>query len=280
MIELSDVWFAYESEKFTRKNWDLYAIDLLISSGEYVAIMGANGSGKSTLARVISGLLLPSEGRMSIDEQFHTNNTKDIWQIRQRVSMIFQNPDNQIVGPSVADDVAFGMENMGVPLDEMKVRMKEVLAIVGLQGMEDTTPHQLSGGQKQRLSIACMLAMQTDALVLDEATSMLDSNGKAEVMGILTHLHEQGKTILHITHSLQEALQAERIIVMDQGRIVLDMKTTNILNHVETLQQYGIELSDSLRLVHRLQGQGWDLSLHSVQVRDVVNEICKYLLKT
>ncbi|HIU10206.1 MAG TPA: energy-coupling factor transporter ATPase [Candidatus Avidehalobacter gallistercoris] len=214
MFQIEKLQFKYENGTKA-----LDGVTLSIKRGEWFAVLGANGSGKSTLARHLNGLLLAASGRVLVDGR-EVGDYSDIKNLRRMVGLVFQNPDNQIVGNSVEEDVAFGLENLGVPRDEMRRRITEVLGQVGLAGLEQADPATLSGGQKQRLAIAGALAMQPQALILDEATAMLDPAGAAEVLSLLGDLHRQGLTIVMITHNMSEVVAADRAAVLSNGQLV------------------------------------------------------------
>lgn len=197
-------------------------VSLAIERGEFVAVLGSNGSGKSTLAKHLNALLLPTEGVCRVDG-IDTREEAEVWRIRQKVGMVFQNPDNQLIAAVVEDDVAFGPENLGVPSAEIRRRVDEALAAVNMTPFRSYAPHLLSGGQKQRVAIAGTLAMQTEAIVFDEATAMLDPEGRAEILSIVKRLHEEQQiTVIYITHFMEEAAAADRVVVLDQGHVVMD----------------------------------------------------------
>lgn len=230
-------------------------ISLDIDDGEFVAILGANGSGKSTLARHLNAILLPTEGVCRIDG----NDTKecDSWKIHSFVGMVFQNPDNQLVAPVAEDDVAFGPENLGVPPAEITARVTESLKTVGMENFRKAGPHRLSGGQKQRIAIAGALAMRTRCLVLDEPTAMLDPNGRAEVIATAAKLNrEQGITIVYITHFMEEAAAAQRIIVMERGKIVADGAPQKIFSRAEKMKSYGLDVPLASYVAMKLRQRG------------------------
>ena len=228
----------------------LDGIDLTIGDGEFVAIIGANGSGKSTLAKNLNGLLLPTAGRVLVDG---IDTTADVWTIRTKVGMVFQNPDNQIVGAIVEDDVAFGPENLGVEPIEIRRRVDEALSTVGMLEYREFSPYKLSGGQKQRVAIAGVLAMQTKCIVFDEATAMLDPRGRSEVLSTIERLHSTGMTIVLITHFMEEAARAERVIVMDGGRIARQGTAREIFSDVRGLKKLGLEVPTEVELASRLR---------------------------
>ncbi|SEN61467.1 energy-coupling factor transport system ATP-binding protein [Lihuaxuella thermophila] len=278
MIQVKGVWFHYQPEEAPRKDWALQDINLTIMPGEYVSVIGPNGSGKSTLSRLLNGLLLPVEGEVRVGGRL-TANTQDLWYIRQQVGLVFQNPDNQIVAPTVQDDVAFGLENLGVSREEMKERIRDALEAVGLAGMEQREPHHLSGGQKQRLAIAGILAMQPKVIVFDEATSMLDPQGRKDVLGIIRQLNEKGTTVIHITHSANEAFLAKRVIVMAEGRIQLDLPADELYPIALILEKWGLDVPLAVRLHHRLLGHGWHLRERITSLEDLVTDLWRFLSK-
>ncbi|SFM24868.1 energy-coupling factor transporter ATPase [Salibacterium qingdaonense] len=227
----------------------LVDVDAEVKDGEWTAVIGPNGSGKSTLARLCNGLLLPSKGEVNV----HGASTKDdavLSGIRRRVGMVFQNPDHQFVAPTVRDDIAFGMENAGVARAEMKRRIQKVAEQTGVHHLLDTEPHRLSGGQKQRAAIAGVLALNPDIMILDEASSMLDPAGKKAVMETVRHLHkEEGMTVLSITHSLHEAMEADRVWYMEEGRLLHDCRTSDIMQHLDLLEELNMPLPYSFALL-------------------------------
>lgn len=229
---------------------------LSIASGERVAIIGPNGSGKSTLAKHFNALLLPTEGRVTVDG-LDTRDPAQVWEIRRRVGMVFQNPDNQIVATVVEEDVAFGPENLGVPPAEIRARVDRALAEVGMDGHARREPHLLSGGQKQRVAVAGVLAMQPKCIVLDEATSMLDPAGRAELMGVVWELNrELGLAVVQITHHMDEALEADRVIVLHRGKVALDGRPEEVFGLHEDLRALGLALPNSVRLAVALRDRG------------------------
>lgn len=277
MISCKNVWYRYSSEGQSENEWVLQDINLTISSGEYVCIVGPNGSGKSTLAKLIKGLLLPSNGSITIGHE-HTLCQENQWTIRQKVGFVFQNPDHQIVASTVQDDIAFGLENLGVPVDEIKQRIDRVLEEVGLTGLHEKEPHHLSGGQKQRLAIAGVLAMQPEIIIFDEATSMLDPQGTKDVLSIMKKLHQEKKTtIITITHRMEEIDQASRIIVMAEGRIQLDIPREEFPNYFDQFEKWGLELPVYLQLFRQLQQDGWPLKSDISSQKELVGEIWKLL---
>jgi len=245
-----------------------------IEQGEYVAIAGRNGCGKSTLARHINALLQPTEGVMRVFGMDTKDESKTL-EIRKRAGMIFQNPDNQIVASVVEEDVAFGPENLGVPTEEIRKRVDQALAQTGMTSFAKRAPHTLSGGQKQRVGIAGVLAMQPQLIILDEPTSMLDPSGRESVMQTLDELHESGITLIHITHSMDEALKAQRMIVMDAGRNVLDSTPEEIFtNHADELVSWGLELPMLMETAYECRQRGLDVGA-GLSMEEMVEQICQ-----
>ncbi len=273
MIEVKKVNHIYrqglENEVIALKE-----VQLTIQKGEYLIVIGHNGSGKSTLAKHLNGLLIPTEGNVEVCGM----NTKDhekIWSIRQKVGMIFQNPDNQIVATAVEEDVAFALENLGVPPMEIRERVDKALKQVHLSDFTRHEPHLLSGGQKQRVAIAGVLAMEPDYLVLDEPTSMLDPQGRAEVMEILRALNkEKGVTIIHITHFVDECLGADRIVVMDKGTIGWEGPPRSLLSNLELLEEMEISPPPVVQLIHLLALRGLSIPTNLLTEQEVVDALC------
>ena len=233
-------------------------IGFQVEAGEFVGILGMNGSGKSTLAKCLNGLLLPSEGDVWIDGM-NTRDDDRIWDIRSTVGMVFQNPDNQIVSSVVEDDVAFGPENLGVPPKEIRQRVNQALKQVGMYEQRLKGPHMLSGGQKQRVAIAGALAMHPKCIVFDEPTAMLDPRGRAQVMEIVRELHEEGITVILITHFMEEAMQADRLIVMKDGRIHSDMTPREFFADRERTQSAGLEMPPAIALREEINRLGYPI---------------------
>ena len=254
-IELHQLTHIYQ-QGMEHEHKALDAVDLQIEAGEFVAILGANGSGKSTLAKHLNALLLPTSGHVIV-AGMDTLATKELWQIRQQVGMVFQNPDNQIIAAIVEDDVAFGPENLGVPTEELPARVTEALRTVGMQHYRSCAPHLLSGVQKQRVAIAGALAMQTKCLVLDEPTAMLDPQGRADILACVKKLHEErGITIVYITHFMKEAAAADRIVVMDQGHIVTQGTPHEIFSQTAAMRKLGLEVPVAAELAAELRQHG------------------------
>jgi len=237
----------------------LTKVSMEIEEGQFVCILGRNGSGKSTLARMFNALLIPDEGKVWVDGKA-TSEEDHVWDIRAMVGMVFQNPDNQIIGSVVDEDVAFGLENLGVPPEEIRKRVGEVLEQVGMAGYAKHSPNQLSGGQKQRVAVAGILAMEPRCIVLDEATAMLDPKGREEVMRMAASLNkEKGITIIAITHYMDEAVHADKIFVMDEGRIVMKGTPKEIFSKEKEIEALGLKLPQASKLAVLLREKGMDI---------------------
>ena len=253
LLRLAGVSFTYRPED-REPVWALRNIDLTVAPGEYLAVLGHNGSGKSTLARLLNGLLTPTQGDVWVNG-WNTRDTAHLREIRSTVGMVFQVPDNQIVATTVEDDVAFGPENLGVPEDELRGRVEESLRAVGLWPERSRLPNQLSAGQKQRLAIAGVLAMRPACIVLDESTALLDPQGRADVRAAIRRLHDAGTAIVAITHRMSEAAEAERVVVLDRGRIALAGTPRQVFAQAEALDRLGLELPPVTALAHTLHRQ-------------------------
>jgi len=250
-------------------------VSLHIEKGSFVAILGHNGSGKSTLAKHFNGILQPTEGKVYV-AGMDTSDPERILDIRRTVGMVFQNPDNQIVANIVEDDVAFAPENLGVPSEEIRQRVDEALKLVEMFDYRMHAPHLLSGGQKQRVAIAGVIAMRPDCIVLDEATAMLDPVGRSEVIKTVTRLcREQGITVVHITHHMEECVDADRLIVMDDGVIVADGSPKQVFAQVDMLRSHGLTVPATTDLIHRMNMGGCGLNMEALSVDDCVEEIAK-----
>ncbi|MBQ8297576.1 MAG: energy-coupling factor transporter ATPase [Ruminococcus sp.] len=261
IIEIRSLRFAYASEdENTEPAEVLKGIDLQIEEGEFVAVLGHNGSGKSTLAKHLNGILLPTGGKVYVDG-IDTADEKRLFELRQRAGMVFQNPDNQIVSSIVEEDVAFALENLGVPYEEMRARVDDALKAVNMYDYRMHSPSQLSGGQKQRVAIAGIIAMRPKCIILDEPTAMLDPQGRKEVMATISRMNrEYGITIILITHYMDEAAQCGRVVVMDKGRIVLDDVPKKVFSQVELLKKIGLDVPQVTELAWELRKAGYDIS--------------------
>lgn len=254
VVKLSHIDFRYYGSEVN----SLTDVSLEIEEGEWVAIIGPNGSGKSTLAKIMNGLLVPAAGQVTIKDL--TIDEETVWEARRSVGMVFQNPDNQFVGSTVEDDVAFGLENNGVPRQEMISRIEEALAEVRMSEFKDKEPARLSGGQKQRVALASILALRPDIIILDEATSMLDPNGRQEVIAAIRKIKERfNLTVISITHDLDEASLADRILMMQGGRLVQDKKPEEIFLMGEQLVEQGLDVPFSQKLKDALAARGLDV---------------------
>ena len=254
VVKLSHIDFRYYGSEVN----SLTDVSLEIKEGEWVAIIGPNGSGKSTLAKIMNGLLVPAAGQVTIKDL--TIDEETVWEARRSVGMVFQNPDNQFVGSTVEDDVAFGLENNGVPRQEMISRIEEALAEVRMSEFKDKEPARLSGGQKQRVALASILALRPDIIILDEATSMLDPNGRQEVIAAIRKIKERfNLTVISITHDLDEASLADRILMMQGGRLVQDKKPEEIFLMGEQLVGQGLDVPFSQKLKDALAARGLDV---------------------
>ena len=268
MIEVRDLTFAYPAQEEEQQQGTvaLRNVDLTIEKGSFVAVLGHNGSGKSTLAKHMNAVLLPSGGRVFV-AGMDTLDEQQIIAIRRAVGMVFQNPDNQIVANVVEEDVAFGPENLGVPSADIRRRVDEALAAVGMDAFTRHAPHLLSGGQKQRIAIAGIIAMAPQCIVLDEATAMLDPAGRREVLSTIEKLHrEMGITVVLITHHMDEAILADRVVVMNEGRVAMDGTPTEVFTRVEELEEMGLTVPDTVQLLHRLRAAGYEVPLDALDV--------------
>lgn len=255
MISVKNVSFSYDSEEKEQRKKVLDNVSLEINKGELVAILGHNGSGKSTLVKTFNGICIPDEGIVNVDG-FDTADEKNSEQIRRRVGMVFQNPDNQIVATIVEEDVAFGPENLGVEPSEIRRRVNDSLKTVGMTAYSSHAPHMLSGGQKQRVAIAGVIAMEPSYIVFDESTAMLDPKGRKEVIETIKKLNSKGITIILITHYMEEAALCDRIIVMNKGRVEKDGTPTEIFADAETMQKLGLGVPQPSLLAYELGKQG------------------------
>ena len=273
-IEIKDLTHIYHAGQENAKE-ALSKVSLEVEKGEFVAILGENGCGKSTLAKHINALLLPTEGCCIVDGM-DTKDISKVWDIRQQVGMVFQNPDNQIIASVVEEDVAFGPENLGVPREEIKERVKEALRAVDMESYRAFAPHLLSGGQKQRVAIAGALAMHTKCLVLDEPTAMLDPKGRNEVMSTVKKLNkEQGITIVYITHFMEEAAEADRVVVMEKGKIFAEGTPQEIFARVDDLKRLHLDVPLASAIAWNLKKQGINIPDGIVQEEELVEALCQ-----
>ena len=279
LIEIKKLSFHYRGEPGEDNPPVLREIDLDISAGSFTAVLGANGSGKSTLAKQFNGILLPSGGKVYV-EGMDTVDQELLLEIRRRVGLVFQNPDNQIVSTLVEDDVAFAPENLGIPSAEIRRRVDEALHAVRMYEFRRHAPHLLSGGQKQRVAIAGIIAMRPACIVLDEPTAMLDPVGRREVLDTIGRLNrDYGITVVLITHHMSECIDADRLIVMDQGEIVLDDTPAGVFSQVEKMRALGLTVPETTALLFELRKGGLDLPLDALTVEDCAAAIYKVVGK-
>lgn len=267
-IVIKDVSYQYNNEVSV-----LDGVNLEIKKGEWISIVGHNGSGKSTLAKILCTLLEAKSGSLNVDGiNYNQDNLIDV---RRKFGVVFQNPDNQFVGTTVFDDVAFGLQNIGLDKDEIYYRVDKYLDIVGMSSFKKREPHTLSGGQKQRVAIASSLALEPEYLILDEATSMLDPNGKSDVLRLINHVHSlETTTIISITHDLDEAICSDRVVALNKGQIVFDDHPTKIKNDIELFNSIGVLVPFALKLSSDLQKQGFDIEL-CINESELIDKLCR-----
>ena len=278
IIKTSKLIFDYirrdEEENIEEVNRAIDDVSIESKEGQFVAVLGHNGSGKSTFAKQLDAILLPTDGTVWI-QGLDTSKEENLWEVRKKTGMVFQNPDNQIIGNVVEEDVGFGPENMGIPTDEIWKRVDESLEAVGMTAYRMKSPNKLSGGQKQRVAIAGVMAMRPQCIVLDEPTAMLDPNGRREVVKTVHELNRQeGITVVLITHYMEEVINADRVIVMDDGRVVMDGTPREIFSRVEELKSYRLDVPQVTELAYELQKNGVELPDGIL----TLNELMKYLL--
>lgn len=274
MIKTDKVTYEYKSNIDDSVQTAVKDLSIEVKKGEFLVILGHNGSGKSTLAKMMNGLLLPTRGEVYVSGM----NTKDedkIWDIRSKAGMVFQNPDNQIVATIVEEDVAFGPENLGVPPKEIRRRVDEALSTVEMLEYKSHAPHLLSGGQKQRVAIAGILSMNPECIIFDEPTAMLDPNGRKEVMNTIKKLNKaEGKTIILITHYMDEAVEADRILVMSDGEIVLEGVPKEVFRQVEKVKELGLDVPQVTELAYELRKEGIDIRDDILSIEELVDLLC------
>lgn len=275
-LKLGFDYFKYDDEgnvQDTQRAVDDVSLD--IEAGEFVAILGHNGSGKSTLAKHLNALLLPSEGTLWVDEM-DTSKEPELWKIRQKAGMVFQNPDNQIIGTVVEEDVGFGPENMGIPTEDIWKRVEQSLEKTGMTAYRHHSPNKLSGGQKQRVAIAGVMAMKPKCIVMDEPTAMLDPNGRKEVLEAVRELNRQEHvTVILITHYMEEVIQADRVYVMDSGKVVLEGTPREIFSQVDTLKKYRLDVPQVTLLAHELREAGVQIPEGILTKEELVDALCR-----
>ncbi len=274
MIEVKNMTYFYTGEDEIRE-LVLSNLNLTIKKGEFVAVLGRNGSGKSTFAKHLNAIFVPTEGKVYIDS-VDTSDPQRLWDVRSKVGMVFQNPDNQIVASIVEEDVAFAPENLSVPSEEIRKRVDDALSVVGMTEYKNHAPHMLSGGQKQRVAIAGILAMKPDIIVMDEPTAMLDPIGRREVIRTIEELNQTyGITIILITHNMDEAVKAQRIVVIDSGKVIIDNTTRNVFKNVDLLRQIGLDVPQASLFAHELRKKSLDIREDVLTVDECTEEIYK-----
>ena len=277
LIRFCDVSYRYESDSETPLPLAIKNVDIDIKKGEFVAILGHNGSGKSTFAKLSNAIIMPESGNVYVNGMDTADEERE-YDIRQTVGVVFQNPDNQIVATIVEEDVAFGPENLGVEPEEIRRRVDDALKAVGMYEYRFHEPHKLSGGQKQRIAIAGIMAMQTECIVLDEPTAMLDPKGRQEVMDAMLRLNKElGKTVVLITHYMDEAVKADRVIVMNSGKVVLDGTPAEVFSQEKIIEDAGLELPESAKLANALRRAGVKLDKNVLTPDEFVAEFKKYV---
>ncbi|MBS6509927.1 MAG: energy-coupling factor transporter ATPase [Paraclostridium bifermentans] len=273
IVSVEDISFEYVTEEDKFKAID--NLSLNVKQGEFVVVIGHNGSGKSTLSKNLNAILMPTTGNIYING-LNTKEEKNLWDIRQTAGMVFQNPDNQIVATIVEEDVAFGPENLGIDPPEIRKRVEESLKSVGMYDMRDRQPHLLSGGQKQRVAIAGIIAMKPKCIIFDEATAMLDPSGRKEVMKTIKRLNkEENISIMHITHFMEEAVDADRVIVMEKGKKVLEGTPKEVFSKVEMLKSIGLDVPCMTELSKELKEKGLDIDGDILTVDEMVVKLCQ-----
>lgn len=276
LISVKDLYFRYPNSE----HWTLDNVNLALEKGEWTAVVGHNGSGKSTLAKLLNGLLLPEKGTIMIDDELVVSE-ESIWEVRKRVGMVFQNPDNQFVGATVKDDVAFGLENIGLSREEMIHRIEYALKEVKMTEFLDQEPHHLSGGQKQRVAIAGVIALEPSLMILDESTSMLDPSGRKEVVETVRELQrKKGITVLSITHELEEIVEADRVIVMNQGNVYMEGSPQQLFEHADELVKIGLDLPFTIQLGNALRKHGIECNDVHLTHEEMVNSLWKLYSRT
>ncbi len=275
IIRIENLIFEYRHDDEEPPIRAINDVSLQITKGSFTAIIGRNGSGKSTLAKNLNGLLLPSGGTIYVKD-WDTKDDQYVWDVRQTAGMVFQNPDNQLVSSIVEDDVAFGPENLGVDPVEIRNRVEKALADVNMGKYKKKAPHLLSGGQKQRIAIAGVVAMKPECIIFDEPTAMLDPKGRSEIMSIIDELHEEGITVILITHFMEEAVKADRVIIMDQAEILLDGTPEQVFAEEETLRNANLDIPMAAMLAQKLRKRGIPVPQDVITVERLVEYVCQY----
>ena len=253
-------------------------VSLRVHAGEFLAVLGHNGSGKSTLAKLLNALYVPTEGTVLVCG-LDTRDDELVFEVRQRAGMVFQNPDNQLVATIVEEDVAFGLENIGVPPAQIRVRVDQALRSVGMEEFAQSAPHMLSGGQKQRIAIAGVIAMKPEVIIFDESTAMLDPHGRAEVLATVRRLNAEGITVVWITHYMQEAVTADRVIVVSDGQIALEGTPREVFAQVDRMRELRLDVPEMTEIAHALRERGVGVRADVLDVEEMVEEVCRLSLK-
>ena len=273
MLKVDNLWFRYTQDS----DWALQGLNLEVKKGEFLCVLGSNGCGKSTLAKHFNAILVPEKGDVWV-EDINTKEEERLLEIRQKVGMVFQNPDNQIVATVVEEDVAFALENMGVPTDEIRRRIDEAMTAAGIIKYKDKAPHNLSGGQKQRVAIAGIIAMRPDCIVLDEPTAMLDPYGREMVIKTVKQLNKEfGITVVLITHYMNEAAQADRVVVMSKGKIEKIGTPREIFSQVEWVKSLALDVPQTSDLAWQMNRQGYNLSTEAITIEECAAQLYKFL---
>lgn len=279
IIKIENLIFEYKKDDETAANRAINGVSLEIERGSFTAILGKNGSGKSTLAKNLNGLLLPTEGVIYVNG-FNTADDEHIWDVRQSAGMVFQNPDNQLVSAIVEDDVAFGPENLGVEPQEIRRRVDKALADVNMGAFRGKAPHLLSGGQKQRIAIAGVVAMKPSCIIFDEPTAMLDPKGRGEIMAIIKELNGEGITVILITHFMEEAVNADRVIIMHEGEVFLDGTPSEVFARGEKVKSVNLDVPLAVELAARLRKRGIEVPADIIGTEEMVEYLCQYKSRT
>lgn len=275
MVKCENVSFKYRAVEGEEEKYAVNGVSFEVEKGEFLVVLGHNGSGKSTIAKHMNALLIPSDGTVIVDG-LDTKDQKNLWEIRSRAGMVFQNPDNQLVATIVEEDVAFGPENLGVEPVEIRKRVDESLKKVGMYEYRRHAPHLLSGGQKQRIAIAGILAMKPKCIIFDEPTAMLDPSGRREVLKNIKEINEKyGITIVLITHYMDEAAQADRVIVMDGGKVILEGKPREVFSNVKEMKEIGLDVPQVTELCYELKNSGINIDTNILNVDEMVDALCQ-----
>ena len=275
IISVQNITFAYTREEGAEMVKAIDGVSFEIEPGSFTAVIGKNGSGKSTLAKNLNGLLLPTEGDILVAD-YNTKDDAHIWDVRQTAGMVFQNPDNQLVSAIVEDDVAFGPENLGVDPQEIRQRVDQALEAVNMGQFKNKAPHLLSGGQKQRIAIAGVVAMKPRCIIFDEPTAMLDPKGRKEIMAIIDELHQEGITVVLITHFMEEAVRADRVIIMNEGKILLDGTPAEVFAQGQLMKSVNLDVPPIVELADELRAVGIAIPDEIITEEEMVTYLCQY----